>query len=733
MIRGRTIVLGLVCLVSWSAAYAGDPATPAKPRDWKEVAKEAKLEPALIERLERDRLAIAGPNYTQVFIPYVASSFPFFDSALPFFVTSDSLLAAYHGLLEESVLRLERVHAARLPDALRFLWGGLAGEPASSPAWRTAEVRARLVVGTALRLLGGGTPGVSAETKALLDEQVARIEAGTGTGKPTWLGPADDGFLTLDYGRFRPRGFYDRTDGLRRYFRAVSWLQSVPFRIEREDELRAFLRIATALESDSDQTARAAAQKALEAYDDLLGPGDDVSLVTLLRGRLTRQAWGDLDNRWSDLALTRRELFALGKERGGTQIQGSAATPGEPRQPSLRILSAARTPDAVLFQRILDAEGQPSGLAVAAALGSRWAREILAGDAKTKQALDASTTFAAGKSLYAETLRCVSAVLAEPEPGAPDFMRGEAWARKSVQTALSSWAQLRHTWVLQAKENQDYRCACGAEPGYVEETPEFFARLGRLADPSLLLFGRSGAFDPALVRVVLAEEIEEYVAARRGEGNQARLPALEDKFHCRCEAVGWSPETGAGGRTDWERFARDLRDPDAVLSPGAKEFLGHAGTELEGRWKDLELVCLRLEVLAHKELRGVEPTEPDRDFIRDYGKTLAALLFYDGNAYLSARDDAPRVVDVVSRLDPDGATYLEVATARPRTIYVLHPSAAGPVLCRGAVVPYYEFDATQPMTDDEWRARLDGKAPAPPAWVRPILHSEETTLPVERR
>ena len=63
--------------------------------------------------------------------------------------------------------------------------------------------------------------------------------------------------------------------------------------------------------------------------------------------------------------------------------------------------------------------------------------------------------FSAG-SLYCDYLRCLEALLAAPEPGAPAFMSSKAWQIKSCQTALSGWAQLRHTWTLQAKQTVEY-------------------------------------------------------------------------------------------------------------------------------------------------------------------------------------------------------------------------------------------------------------------------------------
>ena len=46
--------------------------------------------------------------------------------------------------------------------------------------------------------------------------------------KPAWLGPeGESDLLTIDYSRFKPRGFYTASDTLSGYFRAVGWLQAI--------------------------------------------------------------------------------------------------------------------------------------------------------------------------------------------------------------------------------------------------------------------------------------------------------------------------------------------------------------------------------------------------------------------------------------------------------------------------------------------------------------------------
>ncbi|PIZ25544.1 MAG: hypothetical protein COY47_05340, partial [Chloroflexi bacterium CG_4_10_14_0_8_um_filter_57_5] len=58
------------------------------------------------------------------------------------------------------------------------------------------------------------------------------------------------------------------------------------------------------------------------------------------------------------------------------------------------------------------------------------------------------------------------------------------WARKDLQTALSSWTELKHDTILYAKQVMAELGGGGAEQpphGYVEPNPEAYARLLALA------------------------------------------------------------------------------------------------------------------------------------------------------------------------------------------------------------------------------------------------------------
>jgi Protein of unknown function (DUF3160) len=141
---------------------------------------------------------------------------------------------------------------------------------------------------------------------------------------------------------------------------------------------------------------------------------------------------------------------------------------------------------------------------------------------------------------------------------------------------------------------------------------------------------------------------------------------------------------------------------------------------LDYRWSKLADISRRLERLAHKQLRQVSFSAEEESFLRDYGERLANIMFYEGHSYLHPRDDTPRIVDVYSNAKL--GKHLLAGTGRPRTIWVLYPMKGKEILCRGAVLPYYEFTSTQRLTDTEWKTLLDSPhRPEFPTWIQPLM------------
>ncbi|MDY0355092.1 MAG: DUF3160 domain-containing protein [Sedimentisphaerales bacterium] len=140
--------------------------------------------------------------------------------------------------------------------------------------------------------------------------------------------------------------------------------------------------------------------------------------------------------------------------------------------------------------------GYPRGLDVMALLGSRQALHILIDEGDTdyvnywrrfgqlKDEFDALSAADWNANLYWSWLYSLRALLGDLPEGYPNFMRTDAWRRRSLNAALASWTELRHDTILYAKQSYTFGRSARPNtppPGYVEPVPEFYARLLTLA------------------------------------------------------------------------------------------------------------------------------------------------------------------------------------------------------------------------------------------------------------
>jgi len=135
-------------------------------------------------------------------------------------------------------------------------------------------------------------------------------------------------------------------------------------------------------------------------------------------------------------------------------------------------------------------------------------------------------------------------------------------------------------------------------------------------------------------------------------------------------------------------------------------------------------LCDRLAAIARKHLEGMPPDEDDIELIHGYGKMLGRFHFYEGNSWLTPRDDFPLVTPVFSSPVGNLGQMLYAGLGRPQAIYVILPVDGTPVLHRGAVLTYREFlrPIDQTLDDRSWTVEVQsGKIPAPPDFTRSFL------------
>ena len=644
------------------------------------------LSPVQRERLARNGFVVSPGVEKEFFTLYQATR----DAEVPVFVTSDSLLHAYHLLFDKvlrtaesqhfiSVLRdLNRALLARTDEQYQAL---------ESTGWADAARRTVAFVGVASKVLD---PSVTVPEYAagLVEEQLSLIEAASGIGASPIFPDLEPG---EDYSQYIPRGHYAHSEELAAYFKAMMWYGRMTFRLKTldpavgMDETRCAILLVQAL-----RTTSAAGRPALEAWADLYQPtvffvGRSDDLNVLQYAQVMDQVYGPVATT-ADLADESRleafiaEAYKLPPPRilGIVLEQPSGI---DEQTKGLRFMGQRFVPDSYIFGQLLYPDvgtdlhrrGLPKGLDLLAAMGSERAYQILEGMGETAyenypQQMAKMRAWVSGLSaegwtetLYNTWLYSFQPLLEVAGEGYPDFMQSPAWVDKQLNTALGSWAELKHDTILYAKQSYPPPSP-GHMPGplpprgYVEPVPGFYARLAAL---------------------------------------------------CAMTRAGLS--------------SRGLLDEQDLASLGR-----------------LEELSLALQMMAEKELRGQPLTEDEYTRLRGYGDEMRKLTMAAADVegppgdwtYTEQEPQAAVVADVAT--DPMEMIVLEEAVGRVDEIYVVVPvieedGTTYLQVAKGGVFSYYEFPwpAGDRLSDQKWRAILNaGQAPSRPEWSRSFLETE---------
>lgn len=621
----------------------------------------------------------------------------------PVFVTSDSLLMAYHRLFEEDVAQGELLDLANQREFWPDLWGKLPAKPLSDAASDLeGHRRCRLVVATALRLLTGNLPeGLGGEEKAAVEAEAGRVEKGEGTTAPEWLRSAKADSTYISYQAFRPGPFHEGVAVLERYYRFRKWLQEMP--LDLEDE---------ATRSMAEHLGFALSGTDVDHLSFVLQPmfrGETCLFTALLR-----DAWQTVKP--DGLEAWREGLREVFKERQDWRLLHATTPAGsEIARELLPASQVSRTPEVL-----------------AAALGSPVATALLGPEHQA--------VLVAEKQRQAETwgyFQALQTLHTAPDPRAPDLLRSEAWQRKQLNASLGSWAEYRYALQLSSREDASWMGFSEQGPGFVEPLPDFYHHLGIATgeglDPrnfrKIASLRLAMTLEKLVVHLKLAEakQSDDSIGGNQHYFKVSNQSDLLNRLVPRQRDASELEETW-----DWvdANQCRMVRERLGVLLQrywsGDREIieiLRKESTDLEDdlspRWAALSATCFRLEAMAERQLSGKPWRESDIGFLKGYGAHLGWLMFYEGNSYLSPDDDSPRIARYATDASPQGTRVHHAAVARPRRLLLHYPDQAGkPVLCQGAVYSFRHVERDRTPTRAEWNSEAE-KVPRP-AWMDPI-------------
>jgi hypothetical protein len=558
---------------------------------------------------------------------YLCGGFDGSTPTRPYFVTTDSFwelfAAAYEGIF------IVRERQVSMPAFWQFVSKAYASLHQAHPQsnWTAAFA--------ALNALQGNAAG---------NEEATRILRATGPVASSVLK------ITFNYGELKPRGHYVSSEASQRYFRAFRYLTSLSRLNWSTDELRQ-------LPPDVKTTAL----RWIASYQDMIAPS---------RSPLLWQDKPAAPPQYVKHPQTAPVLFPLSWGYDNEILFSTVFHSDLPANERIDGPSGPRV--------------MPSSLDMAAALGSRFARDLLASEITKYPKLNAMLSDLAARApaagadarpnLYERWIDALAVQWADSVASPNGQLDEKLWRTKRLQTGLASWATLRHATVL-VNERISAECGEGGfemivmrpPRGYVEPDPRTFGKIAELFDAAMKL---AAAPDFQLTGNLPKEE------GADDQANQSVKQGLIRRL----------TETAAKARF-YEAIAAKETRGEMLTSKEYEEILGFGAVA--------EHNFLIFKSLANKDLA------------------------------LSTPNPIPKIADIAD--SQGGAPYLSVAVGRPIEWDHTVPYYGRREIVKGSVYSFYEVKSNTLFNDADW---VKAVATQPhPAWVAPYFSTQPLSCP----
>lgn len=449
-----------------------------------------------------------------------------FHRDLPVFVTTDSILQAWHRSYDAMLAELETTY---LSVTLYGMLSGMAGQiQAINHAYGSGPLKQSILDAdyylTVGRSLINGTPVASSLNQETAVSATLSDIASLSIMPFDLFGrlQKDPGYL-FDFSQFKVRGHYTESKFLSRYFQAMMWCGRVDLRVAGNAgyasprELGAAMVLLRALQESGQMAQWNSVDQLLQV---LVGPVDSMTFAQLdaLLKASPIKSLSDVKS-LDDLAAVQASIEAgsLGFQDITSDLYYSPMSSAQLKLPrSFTMLGQRFTQDSwamgsVVFDKIIwSPNGEnskverriPSALDVAFSVfandqtvpaivarmknnSGRAFRDRLPYQrnlAAVREVIDSQSLFAWTNNIYNGWLGALRQ-LSPPttDPAYPQCMRTRPWAMKTLNTQLASWTELRHDTILYVKQTYTPNEGCSYPKGFIEPVPGFWHQMGQLA------------------------------------------------------------------------------------------------------------------------------------------------------------------------------------------------------------------------------------------------------------
>lgn len=636
---------------------------------------------AFARMLREHNIALQSTNHQQLFHIYENNDY----CSIPNFVTTDVMLQVFHMYFSYVLKSLEGdMMRESLHKALWLMLQECQERLSVCPEQRLAQdMDNAIYCAVGLKLLGHD---------ALEDAELADLKTWMeGAPMQTYLHEVELAEAARDelsplfrtrtqfpYSLFKPRGHYTRKESDQQYFRAMMWLQKGCFKREDRAQLEQAISLASLVNDVPDAQRRL--HNINRALTFLMGTPDNVSILELAAYMRNHHLTGN------DIFLNRE---AVAQIDGWLQQEFKTHNRIRPKeavdfQDEMNMMPGRYTFDGEILGTLYDPapnapRAYPSGLDVMDVLGVETATSLLKehnkqqpwsdyGKEREKQTQRMKQFSGWDSTLYNKWMHTLIA-LQKTDKQQPAFMQTRAWKLKDLNSALASWALLKHDAILYCEQPLGAECGGAGLPepkvlGYVEPNLPFWKEMENLLALTRRMLEQNGFLTEML------DERGKTLSDMVGLCRRATEKELAGKSLTQAE---YEEIHKIGSHLEW--YTLSVLDPDAVydswdLIKGADRYVAQVADVFTRNIRN----CPKDGILY--EAAGF-PNE------------IYVVVEMQGRYYLTR-----------------GAVYSYYEFVRPMG---------------------------DRLTDEQWQDMLiKGKAPAVPEWFAPLLLQGEPANPDER-
>jgi len=627
----------------------------------------SQVNPKLIEKLGQNGFAIVPNNNIQLFHVYEKNDYQQF----PNFVTTDMYMQLFHMYFGYVLRTIEEEQFIQLTSKIcKNMLAEMNAIARANPNDHIKDLAAYNATYYAIGFsaLTDSKVAVPRGYDKLYEEELDHIK----NAKDATSNFLDYSAAEFPYSLYKPRGHYTRNEKLKRYFKAMMWLQTAPFCLDNDKHLkRAILSASVLANGYNDSKTMTMYNAIMEPINFIIGKPDNVSFLNL--SKLIKEGNYVLDD------LLTNEI-TLEKFRKTVKKIADAQNTIKPKQAvscidKMNFIPQRYLADNEILQELVDVEnnktkrGYPQGLDVMAAFGSRSAETILIDELqegkkwpKYPKILSSLKNKMMGidwdATLYNKWIESLME-LQKPNNSYPYFMQNQQWQKKDLNASLASWAELKHDAILYAEQPMAVECGGGGPPdpytvGYVEPNVRYWSTVIELVNLTRNVLERNDLMTKSISGIT-----------KRMEENAAFL-----------------------------------------LSASKKELAGEKLSEQE--YRQIELIGSTFEWITLDLVKQKDQYLDGWHNVKGPDKSVAVVAdIYTAN----------------SQNNPD-AGILHVATGNVNDIFVVVEIEGYLYLTKGAVLSYHEFHLPlgNRLTDEAWQEMLiKNEAPKQPDWLKEIM------------